>query len=89
MSKINSGFSFNLKHIKENNSEIWEKHRLMLAFIDEEVEEIHLDELVDAVGSSAAIEFVMDVIPPPLKEAIEGKITEEDYLEKMEKYIIN
>jgi hypothetical protein len=46
-----------------------------------------LDELVDAVGSSAAFEFMMDVIPHPLKEAMEGKITEEKYLEKMKKYI--
>ncbi|SOB90350.1 hypothetical protein SAMN05880501_101146 [Ureibacillus xyleni] len=64
-----NGLSFKLKHIKENEPKLWEKHKLVLAFV-EEYDEIHIEELMKIVGHEPAMKFASDVIKNEGREYI-------------------
>lgn len=63
------GLSFNLKMLKENNPQLWDKYKAHFADVEfEDEEEVYFHELPNG---KVAFEFLRELIPDELKKEFE------------------
>ncbi|MFB5281815.1 hypothetical protein [Peribacillus sp. Hz7] len=68
---IKNGVSFNLKHIRENNEDIWNKYKDV--FIEgfpavEKMDEVYMNELSEYIDGKIVFAFLNDLLPKEFLE---------------------
>ena len=70
-----TGIGFNLKHIRENHQELWNKYKdeLITGFPQmQEMDHVFMNELIGHVDSKVLLSFLRDCMPKELRDEIDG-----------------
>lgn len=68
-----NGIAFNLKHIRENNKELWNKYQdeLIAGFPQiQELDQVYMNELVNHVDGKVLLAFLRDCMSKELRDRL-------------------
>jgi hypothetical protein len=69
-----TGIGFNLKHIRENNKELWNKYKneLIAGFpAVQEMDVVYMNELIPHVDGKVLLAFLRECMPKSLRDEID------------------